>query len=108
VNEDHQASQKPSLASQRTLRSRQELGKRKVYKFGDFSDDEEFNIKADKKGRKRDTKRKMKAKKGRFSAFEEKSSHKAPKRAGSRPVLEGVSIFELIIPWKTKPEGESA
>jgi hypothetical protein len=45
-------------------------------------------------------------KKGRFNAIDEKFGHKAPKRTGSRPVLEGVSIYDLIIPWKTKPEGE--
>lgn len=45
-------------------------------------------------------------KQGRFNAYDEKMTHKAPKRSGSRPVLDGVSIYDLIIPWKTKTEGE--
>lgn len=47
-------------------------------------------------------------KKGRFSATDDKTTQKAPKRSGSRPVLDGVSIFDLIIPWKSKPETEKA
>lgn len=30
------------------------------------------------------------------------------RRSGSRPVLEGVSIFDLIIPWKDKSKEKDA
>lgn len=53
------------------------------------------------KTRKRDKKRKYKnSKKGRFTRIDGAAIHKPPKRTGSRPVLDGVSIFDLIIPWK--------
>jgi hypothetical protein len=56
----------------------------------------------DKKAKKRDLKRKYKAKKNRFQKIDKFDSSKPIKRTGTRPVLDGVSIFDLIIPWKAE------
>jgi len=53
-----------------------------------------------KRAKKRDIKSKLKNKKGRFYNYENIGANQTTKKNENRKVLDGVSIFDLIIPWK--------
>ncbi len=64
-----------------------------------------YESRGEKKGKKRELK--MFFKNRRHAKRCQRDSKAAPRRNGSRPVLEGVSIFDLIIPWKDNTSKET-